>query len=110
MFKYLFLVLVFYSLVAEAKPNADNDTSVIANRNGTYSITRAFSPNGLESPSTLDKEAEAFCAKRNKYFYYTEKESGTLFWTLTFRCIADKNKAKVQKRLNTIRVDGTQQR
>ncbi|MBJ6751499.1 hypothetical protein [Geomonas anaerohicana] len=110
MFKYLLLVLLFYSLVAEAKTNADHDTSIVANGNGSYSITRAFSPNGGESPSTLESEAESFCANRNKYFYFTEMKSGALFWTLTFKCITDKNKAELQKRLSTIRSDGTQQR
>lgn len=106
MYKNLVFMFLLYPMLVGAKANAGTTTGLVTNDNGTYSISRFFSPNERESPFTLDKEAEAFCAKRNRHYYLLARDAGTYIWTLTFKCITDKKEAERQKRLQEIPLKG----
>lgn len=99
------LVCVLYPWLADARTVKD-DAGVILNDNGTYSISRFFSPDERTSPSTLDYEAEAFCAKLKKHYLNLSTGTDTHLWTIVFKCTTNKKEAERQKRLREIPLRG----
>lgn len=96
LFIFLFLLC---PTIANARPCADITTEILHNNDGTHSISGAFSSDELECVDKLDKEAEAYCAANNTYFYFLERTADIPNWRLLFKCITDKTKAEQQKKI-----------